>query len=211
MAPRKKVGKDAILDAAEELFSQLGYHGVSLRDITRLAQFELGLASYHFGTKEELFRQVVERRADEWRAAEIGALDEIRQSREGRPPNVEDILRAYIRVRFDLMFARGVKWARYGRISHHFLALEDRGRFIGRYRDIAQDVCVRYVDALCETLPSVSREKIAVSFDFLRLTLTSVSGDTTSIVLSSSTKKARETAIGTLVEIYSAGMRNLQG
>ena len=55
--------KTRILDAAEELFAARGYHGVSLRDITHAAGVEVALANYHFGPKEELFRQVVTRRS----------------------------------------------------------------------------------------------------------------------------------------------------
>ena len=43
---------ERILAAAEELFSEHGYDGVSIRDITGLANVRLALAAYHFGTKE---------------------------------------------------------------------------------------------------------------------------------------------------------------
>ena len=54
-----------ILDAAELLFGARGFDGVSLRDITDGAGVTLALASYHFGTKENLFEEVVARRAAE--------------------------------------------------------------------------------------------------------------------------------------------------
>ena len=57
--------KTRILDAAEELFAQAGYEGVSLRQITRMAGVELALANYHFGPKSALFLAVVQRRASE--------------------------------------------------------------------------------------------------------------------------------------------------
>lgn len=55
--------KEKILDAAEALFGEKTFDTVSLRDITHHAGVTLALASYHFGTKDNLFVAVVARRA----------------------------------------------------------------------------------------------------------------------------------------------------
>lgn len=57
--------RQRLLDSAERLFSEQGYHGASLRDITRLASVRLAAVNHHFGSKEQLFREVVSRRAGE--------------------------------------------------------------------------------------------------------------------------------------------------
>lgn len=70
--------KERILDAAEELFGAKTYDTVSLRDITHHAGVTLALASYHFGTKDNLFSAVVARRADilnRMRIERFNALD----------------------------------------------------------------------------------------------------------------------------------------
>ncbi|MEX1155146.1 TetR/AcrR family transcriptional regulator [Parvibaculum sp.] len=54
--------RDLILDTAEQLFAERGFFGVSVRDITDTAAIRLASVNYHFGTKDELFRAVVERR-----------------------------------------------------------------------------------------------------------------------------------------------------
>ncbi|MET0371414.1 MAG: TetR family transcriptional regulator [Sphingobium sp.] len=209
MAERKKTGKIAILDAAETLFARLGYYGVSLRDITSEAKVELGLSSYHFGKKEELFRQVVERRADEMCQIELAALDAVVAAAGDLVPTVEQILRAYVMTRFDLSYARGAEWADYTRLSHHFLALDDRGRFIGHYRDVARTIGAAYVDALARTLPSTPRDKIAILFDMMRLTLTSITADTTSTVIEADTPEGREVAARKLIHVFAAGLKTL--
>src|SRR5436305_4868350 len=56
--------RERILDAAEETFARQGYFAATIRGITRTAGVELSLSRYHFGSKDELFRQVVARRAD---------------------------------------------------------------------------------------------------------------------------------------------------
>jgi AcrR family transcriptional regulator len=70
--------KEKILDAAEELFGEKTFDTVSLRDITHHAGVTLALASYHFGTKDNLFTSVVARRAailNDMRAEMLNDLD----------------------------------------------------------------------------------------------------------------------------------------
>lgn len=52
-----------ILDAAEELFSERGYEGTSVRDIAARANVNLAMISYYFGSKEKLLTALVEYRA----------------------------------------------------------------------------------------------------------------------------------------------------
>lgn len=53
-----------ILDSAESLFSERGFYGTSVRDITEHAGVRLASVNYHFTSKEILFRDVLVRRAD---------------------------------------------------------------------------------------------------------------------------------------------------
>src|SRR5690242_6381564 len=84
MAPRtqKQSSPDRILDAAEHLFSRRGFYGASLRDIAKQANVQMSLVNYHFGPKEDLFRQVVARRADEHAATIAASLQAILDARE---------------------------------------------------------------------------------------------------------------------------------
>lgn len=52
--------KDAILQAAVELFAESGMHGASIADIAKRAGVTKSLVMYHFPTKEDLWRQAVE-------------------------------------------------------------------------------------------------------------------------------------------------------
>jgi TetR/AcrR family transcriptional regulator len=56
-----EASKTAILDAAEALFAQQGYEGTSLQEICDRAGVTRGLPTYFFGSKEELYRAVLER------------------------------------------------------------------------------------------------------------------------------------------------------
>ena len=51
-----------ILDAAELLFTEQGFEATTLRQITGAAEVNLAAVNYHFGSKEELIREVFRRR-----------------------------------------------------------------------------------------------------------------------------------------------------
>lgn len=62
-APQKRAEetREQLLAAATELFSSLGFEGVSARTIETHAGVQRGLIAYHFETKEALWRLVVDR------------------------------------------------------------------------------------------------------------------------------------------------------
>ncbi|HLY49009.1 MAG TPA: helix-turn-helix domain-containing protein [Solirubrobacteraceae bacterium] len=53
--------REAILAAAEQLFADHGYEGASLNEIAVAAGLSRGTPSYFFGSKERLYREVIER------------------------------------------------------------------------------------------------------------------------------------------------------
>ncbi len=55
---RAEESREAIVLAATKLFAQRGFGGVSLRDIARAADRPLGVVSYHFKSKDALWREV---------------------------------------------------------------------------------------------------------------------------------------------------------
>ena len=54
--------KDQILDAAEHLFAEQGFAATSLRQLTARASVNLAAVNYHFGSKDELAKAVLQRR-----------------------------------------------------------------------------------------------------------------------------------------------------
>lgn len=54
-AIRSAVSRQAILDAARELFSTQGYTATSISDIVAQAGTSVGLPYYHFGSKKQIF------------------------------------------------------------------------------------------------------------------------------------------------------------
>jgi len=50
--------RDRLLNEAEDLFAQRGYHAVSVREITKAAASNLAAVNYHFGNKQNLYLEV---------------------------------------------------------------------------------------------------------------------------------------------------------
>ena len=102
--------RDKILDAAETLFGERTFDTVSLRDITQKADVTLALASYHFGTKERLFAEVVGRRAhilNQMRRERLAAI-----AAEGRL-DTRSIVDAFMHPLFEQMANGSPGWESY--------------------------------------------------------------------------------------------------
>ena len=87
-----------LLDAAERLFADFGFNGVSVRQIVVEAQANLSAIPYHFGTKEELFKAVLFRRANPLREERRRLLEQI--CAKGGEPSLEDVLWAMLEPAF---------------------------------------------------------------------------------------------------------------
>lgn len=103
---------DRILDAAERLLAEHGVAGTSVRAITEQAQVNVAAVNYHFGTKENLVRAVIARRASGLEAARSEALDalEARTAREARAPTANELVEAMIAPIFAQALSKDSGW-----------------------------------------------------------------------------------------------------
>jgi AcrR family transcriptional regulator len=76
--------KDALISAAESLFVEKGYEGVSTREIAESAGVNLGAIQYHFGSKAKLFIETVHHmmRGSACARAHLSLTGEISSKRE---------------------------------------------------------------------------------------------------------------------------------
>lgn len=87
--------RDAILTAAEKCFAEAGYAGTSVNDILAATRFTKPVLYYHFGSKEGLFRALLER-------AQAACFDVIRQ-RAAAASDLEGQLTGIITALFELL------------------------------------------------------------------------------------------------------------
>lgn len=86
---------DRIFFAAERLFAEGGYEGVSVREIVQEAGVNLAAVSYHFGSKHALLMAVFVKRARELDGHRLELL-RAAERENGGAPSVEALMRAYI-------------------------------------------------------------------------------------------------------------------
>lgn len=60
----RRLGRDHLLDAAEEVFGEKGFHRTSLKDVAAAAEFSVGSVYNFFAGKDDLFRAIFERRGE---------------------------------------------------------------------------------------------------------------------------------------------------
>jgi AcrR family transcriptional regulator len=93
--------KDRILDAAEHLFADHGFAATSLRQITAEADVNLAAVNYHFKSKESLLSAVIERTLSPINRRRMELLDELEGSSSVGPPQLEAVVRAFVRPAFE--------------------------------------------------------------------------------------------------------------
>jgi len=65
MALREKISKEAILEAAEKVFSQYGFHEAKIYKIAELADVSVGTIYRFFKGKEELYQELIMKKLKE--------------------------------------------------------------------------------------------------------------------------------------------------
>lgn len=86
--------RDRILDAAETLFVTHGFAKTSIRAVTQQAGVNVAAVHYHFGSKDDLIREVLLRRIEPVNRERLRLLDACLDSAE--PPSLECIVNAFI-------------------------------------------------------------------------------------------------------------------
>jgi AcrR family transcriptional regulator len=99
----KRRQRNEILEAALALFSERGYHNVSMQEIAEAAEFAIGTLYKFFQNKEELYKDLVMKQVDRFEAAFMDAI-------EGPGDEIEK-LRNFVRVH-GVMFKENLPFVR---------------------------------------------------------------------------------------------------
>ncbi len=160
MEPARRT-KDSILDAAEQLFSERGIEGVSLRCLTGRAGVNLASVHYHFGSKEQVVKAVFRRRVRVVNRRRIERLD--RLERQG-DPQLEEILAA--------LFEPGLRLAADPERGRRFMRLGARIFFepakymASLFEEEFAEVIRRFHAALHSSLPDLPPAELRLRMHF---------------------------------------------
>lgn len=162
---RKPNLREAILAAAEELFSTNGFNAVSVRDIAQAAGANPGSVTYHFKTKDGLLLEIYRRHCgpmNHRRAELLQAALRVRDLQD----RLEAIVRAYVLPAFSSGSDLAGGGARFTRLR---AVMSAEGNEVAR-KIIAQtfdDTSHAFIDAIHDSLPHVPRTEIVWRSHFL--------------------------------------------
>lgn len=165
MPLRQTPVREAILDAAEELFSVNGFEAVSMRDIAQASGTNLGSISYHFGSKDGLLRAVYERHSGPMNRRRSELLSEAQRIRDA-DDRLAAIVRAFILPSFsdhEGIEGGGVRFARLRAV-----VMTERHQEVQKIiAETFNPINLAFIDALQACLPDVPRRDIVWRTHFL--------------------------------------------
>ncbi|WP_411286812.1 TetR family transcriptional regulator [Phenylobacterium sp.] len=164
---RKGEGPDvrnAILDAAEALFSRHGFYGVTVRQVAAEAGVDTALIHYYFGAKRELFDSVFARRAGIVNEARMNAMRAYAAENQGAM-TIEGVIEAFIDPILQMSMTQEVGWKNYFRL----VALVNNtpawgGETMHRFFD---PVVHQLIDTLKAALPDAEIRDLYWCYQFL--------------------------------------------
>jgi AcrR family transcriptional regulator len=159
--------KKRILDSAEKLFTQQGFYATSLRMLTKEAGVNLAAVNYHFGSKEELIKAVIGRRMLPLNKMRLERLQNIKDiaSAEGHPPDIKEILLAFIEPTFEFRKSGSGAQDFISMISRAFSDPRDTVRKL--FLNMVEPVFQLLFELLCEALPSLPKNIVYWRLNFM--------------------------------------------
>ncbi len=155
---------EQILDAAEELFSKHGLHGVTLKDVANSVGVHHTLLNYYFEDKKKLFDAVFARRAVITSERRMKALEAYDAATDGRP-TVEGALRAFLDTDLDLYIEGGERWKNYAALGAQVANTPEWGaELMDQHFD---PVVLRLIELLKKALPHCAEQDIFWGYHFV--------------------------------------------
>jgi AcrR family transcriptional regulator len=151
--------KQKILDAAEELFGEIGYSATSMRNIISTAGVNLAAIHYHFGSKEDLLDHVIRRKLDPINQHRLQLLDQFETEAAPECPPIDKILDAFLVPA--ILAEKNRSFVKFmGRIHAEGLGQQAAMRNF-------QPLIDRFLAALGRALPNMSKKELAWKVHFM--------------------------------------------
>jgi AcrR family transcriptional regulator len=158
---------DRILDAAERLWASESYAAASIRRIMTEAGLDFSLARYHFGRKEDLYRQVIARRAPAHCASFDAAFDRAINEAVDGIPDLEAWIDAFIQPMCDRLDGPDEGWRNYVRLLSDSATLDQSQSYLAALYEHFAPLIARFLSGVRLILPDLSEESGIWSIFFL--------------------------------------------
>jgi len=155
---------ERILDAAEQLFAEFGYHGVTLKDVAARVGVSSTLIHYHFNGKESIYEAVWARKAP---ISARNRLEAMRRYAEevGDAVTVEGALHAWIDPDLTVQIEDEEQWVAFGKIAAQ--ANSATGWGAGKMTKYFNPVVLALIDLLKKAMPDCDEETIFWGYHFV--------------------------------------------
>jgi len=162
----KAANRLAILDAAREVFGEIGFETATVRDIVRRSGLSVGAFYNYYRSKEEVFDALADDGARRFKP--------ILQAQSAKATDFESYLRAAVRAYFDFIAAEQPDWSKDGgrdeplphaRNTPELLAVyqEVRGVFAAIMdRDLSAKVDIDFLTASCIAVAREIGERMVI-------------------------------------------------
>ena len=188
--------RDRILDTAERLFSEQGFHLTTLRQITQGADANLAAVNYYFGSKQALMRAIFRRRLDALNAARLERLDTIEGNT--RRPELEAVLEAFVEPALEFTRGGDAEGQRFMQLLLRAFADRDTALQQAMRQEYAH-VMRRFADAVSAALNGADAARLRHQLDFIVGALT--------LTMAESALKDTRIIAAELVQFAAAGLR----
>ncbi len=206
----KRSTKEAILDAAEELFAEYGFAATSLRAITAAAQVNLAAVNYHFGSKEALVDAVFARRVEPMNQDRLDALHALQRAYGDTAVPLDRLIAAFVEPALALSHDRTLGGRRFVRLLGRSLT-EPAGAVHDSLRSRYEEVSEQFKPAFARTLPELPATELYWRMHFMvgLLAYLMAGADIMRLIASSrlSAQSHDDEVLPRLVGFIEAGMR----
>jgi AcrR family transcriptional regulator len=199
--------RERILQEAERVFGAYGFDGASMRQVAEAADVPVALVSYHFGSKEGLYRAVFERRVPTVVEQRLAGLA-IAMSEADLERRLELVVKALV---FPMLHLRARdRDPSFGRVLAHE-TMDPSSEQRGFIREMFDPVARAVFDSLTSALPGRTRQEIWWAYEFMLGAMVYVMGDAGRIERLSGglcRPDDEEVAVRHMVAFLTAGLRH---
>ena len=155
---------ERILDAAEQLFAEYGYHGVTLKDVAKRVGVSSTLIHYHFNGKESIYEAIWARKAP---LSVRNRLEAMRRYAEevGDAVTVQGALHAWIDADLNAQIEDETYWRSFGKIAAQANSASGWGseKMTGYFNPVV----LALIDLLKKALPECDEQTLHWGYHFL--------------------------------------------
>lgn len=155
---------ERILDAAEQLFAEYGYHGVTLKDVAKRVGVSSTLIHYHFSGKDSIYEAIWARKAP---LSVRNRLEAMRRyaAEVGDAVTVEGALHAWIDADLNVQIENEAYWASFGKIAAQ--ANSAAGWGAEKMTNYFNPVVIALIELLKKAMPECDEQTLLWGYHFL--------------------------------------------